>query len=323
MLPILKNITTPTGNILIVEGEHGPLECLCLGDYGKDINIKCDAMGLTRKPEPVKHTKLLPLEEKIVITISSQYSCLMGCKFCDAPKVKLNTNILNATTSDLKEQVETCLSLHPELKFSKRLNIHYARIGEPTFNDSVLQSANLLYHLYRNKFHIHPVVSTMMPKNNKNLELFLYKWMHLKNNILNGEAGLQLSINSTDENERQFIFNKQSYDLSTIAHIVNNLHKPLGRKITLNFAIANWTIDAEYLYSLFSPENYICKLTPIHNTAQAGINNIKTLGDFTTYIPYQEYEEKLKRVGFDVLVFLPSKEEDESMITCGNAILAK
>ena len=26
--------------------------------------------------------------------------------------------------------------------------------------------------------------------------------------------------------------------------------------------------------------------------------------------------------GFDVIVFIPSKEEDESRITCGNAILA-
>jgi 23S rRNA (adenine2503-C2)-methyltransferase len=33
-------------------------------------------------------------------------------------------------------------------------------------------------------------------------------------------------------------------------------------------------------------------------------------------------EEALKNEGFDVIVFIPSKEEDESRITCGNAILA-
>ena len=37
---------------------------------------------------------------------------------------------------------------------------------------------------------------------------------------------------------------------------------------------------------------------------------------------YKEAEEALKAVGFDVIVFVPSKEEDESKITCGNAILA-
>lgn len=33
-------------------------------------------------------------------------------------------------------------------------------------------------------------------------------------------------------------------------------------------------------------------------------------------------EIKLKQVGFDVLVFIPSIEEYSSRITCGNAILS-
>ena len=31
----------------------------------------------------------------------------------------------------------------------------------------------------------------------------------------------------------------------------------------------------------------------------------------------------LQKAGYDVLVFIASKEEDESKITCGNAILAE
>ncbi len=41
-----------------------------------------------------------------------------------------------------------------------------------------------------------------------------------------------------------------------------------------------------------------------------------------SYVPYQEVEQYLKDAGFDVLVFIPSIEEDESRITCGNAILS-
>lgn len=37
---------------------------------------------------------------------------------------------------------------------------------------------------------------------------------------------------------------------------------------------------------------------------------------------YFVIENKLKQVGFDVLVFIPSVEEDSSRITCGNAILS-
>ena len=84
-MKILRNLEVPTGNILVVEGEKGKLEMLSLGDYGKDVNIKCDALGLTRELDPVKHTKLLSQTEKWVITISTQYGCSMGCNFCDVP----------------------------------------------------------------------------------------------------------------------------------------------------------------------------------------------------------------------------------------------
>ena len=39
-------------------------------------------------------------------------------------------------------------------------------------------------------------------------------------------------------------------------------------------------------------------------------------------MPYKDVEERLKGVGFDVIVFIPSKDEDNSLITCGNAILS-
>ena len=84
---ILKNLKVPTGNIVVVKGEKGKLEFVSLGDYGKQINLKADFLGLTRDIERVKHTELLPLEKKWVITVSTQYGCSMGCKFCDVPKV--------------------------------------------------------------------------------------------------------------------------------------------------------------------------------------------------------------------------------------------
>lgn len=113
---IIERISVPTGDILIVNGERGPLEMLSLGDYGKDVNIKCDALGLTREPSRVRHTDLLPLEEKWVITISTQYGCSMGCSFCDVPKVGTGRN---ATFNDLIRQVLTGIKLHPEEDLSR------------------------------------------------------------------------------------------------------------------------------------------------------------------------------------------------------------
>ena len=65
-MKILRNLEVPTGNILVVEGELGKLECLSLGDYGKDVNIKCEAMGLTRNIDKVEHQKMLPLSLLLV-----------------------------------------------------------------------------------------------------------------------------------------------------------------------------------------------------------------------------------------------------------------
>lgn len=316
---IVKNIKVPTGNILVIDGEHGQLEMLSLGDYGKEVNVKCDAMGLTREIQQVTHTDLLPLEEKWVVTISTQYGCRCNCSFCDVPKVGKGKN---ATKQDLIDQVYTALNLHPDVSYTNRLNIHYARMGEPTFNPNVLEATAYLFRkLTPMGFKIHPVVSTMMPRNNEWLRLFIHHWMGIKNTYLQGEAGLQLSINSTDEAERNFMFNKQAHTIPEIAGIMGNT-VPRGRKITLNFALAGYTIDPEVLLKHFPPDRYLVKLTPMHKTKACIDRDIRTQGDYTTYEPYQETEEILVKAGYDVLVFIASEYEDLGRITCGNAILS-
>jgi 23S rRNA (adenine2503-C2)-methyltransferase len=318
-MQITNHIKVPTGDILVVTGEHGPLECLSLGDYGRNHNVKADFLGLTKDIGEVVHTKLLPLEEKWVITISTQYGCSMGCTFCDVPMVGPGRN---ATVTDLISQVVAAQSIHPEVT-KGRINLHYARMGEPTFNMDVLDATNALRARLKD-FHFHPVISTMMPKNNKKLSEFLFSWLLFKNTTRN-DAGLQLSINSTDDAERCAMFNGNSLSLCDIARMVDRNISATGlrgRKIALNFAVADFAIDAKVLKSLFDPNFFMVKLTPMHQTRAAKSNCLATAGDCATLAPYRRHEEELKAEGFDVLVFVASKEEDESRITCGNAILS-
>jgi 23S rRNA (adenine2503-C2)-methyltransferase len=313
-MEILKNYTVPTGNILIVQGDKGKLECLSLGDYGKDINLN--------QHKKVEHVNILPLEEKWVVTISTQYGCNSNCKFCDVPKVGKG---INATYDDLLNQVLSGLSLHPEVTSTKRLNVHYARMGEPTWNQSVLHfTRNMRKELYPyiNRSLIHPVISTMLPKKNKKLFTFLNEWMEIKNYDFRGDAGLQFSINSTDNQERNDMFSNNCLSIEEISKIGMDLDFPKGRKITLNFAVADYTIDAEKLRDLFSPKKFIVKLTPMHKTSEATKYGIKTNGNYTEPYPYIHHEEALKKVGFEVLTFIASREEDDGRITCGNAILS-
>jgi 23S rRNA (adenine2503-C2)-methyltransferase len=315
---IIQRLKVPTGDILVVQGEHGALEMLSLSDYGKAVNVKCDSMGLTRPIDKVQHGKMLPLEEKWVITISTQYGCSMGCQFCDVPRVGAGKN---ATFNDLIRQVLTGITLHPEVRSTRRLNIHFARMGEPTWNPNVLDATKWMKTHIDPEYTIHPVISTMMPKRNEWLKTFIHTWMRMKNRLLRGEAGLQLSINSTDEQERSAMFNGQACTLEAIARIMEGII-PSGRKITLNFALAGYTIDPSRLLMFFDPNEYIIKLTPMHKTAGAVAHGIHTAGDYTTYHPYQADEERLKAAGYDVLVFIASEDEDLSRITCGNAILS-
>lgn len=318
MTNFVKLLEVPTGHIGVVKGDSGLLEIVSLGDYGKDVNIHSDFLGLDRPLDHVEHTDLLPLEEKWVVTISTQYGCSMGCKFCDVPKVGPGRN---ASLTDLVSQVSAAMSLHPEVNRSDRLNIHYARMGEPSWNaKNVLDSVPMLVDMYGDNFRIHPVVSTMMPKHCLELGSFLREWVWIKNRLMHGNAGLQLSINSTSDAERNYMFSGNSSSLEGIAWYMKGL-KPEGRKFTLNFAVCDWEIDPDVLLKYFDPELYIVKLTPVHVT-QASTKSGFATEEATTYSPYADFESSLTKAGYDVIVFIASHEEDAGLITCGNAILS-
>lgn len=321
---ILRNIEVPTGNIMIVEGEKGKLEVLSLGDYGKVNNVKAQFLGLDKDIEGVANGECMPLEEKWVVTLSTQYGCSMNCKFCDVPKVGKG---VNATYEDMKGQLETALALHPEVAATKRLNIHYARMGEPSWNPDVLKLSYDLHKIVRpyiGNSLIHPVFTTMCPNKNKKLFSVLQEWTNdIKNDLFRGDAGLQLSINSTSDEQRADMFSGNTLSLEEIADIVRDLPMPKGRKYALNFALAdNYEVDAKKLRSLFSPDKCMVKITPLHMTHSCEENDIKTSGGYTSFVPYQKAEEDLIKAGFDVLVFIPSTDEDGGRITCGNAILS-
>ena len=264
-MEILRRLEVPTGDILIVEATKGKLEMLSLGDYGKAVNLKADFLGLEKAPERVRHGEMLSLSEKWVITISTQYGCSMGCNFCDVPSVGPGKN---ATFSDLTGQVLTGLRLHPEIKSSSRLNVHFARMGEPTWNPEVLESARWLKDHVDPEYRVHPVVSTMMPKRNIWLRTFIHTWMRIKNRLYTGNAGLQISINSTSEDERTTMFGGSALRLAEISQVMAGII-PAGRKITLNFAVAGFEINPETLLDFFPPEYYVIKLTPKHKTTAA------------------------------------------------------
>lgn len=282
-----------------------------MGDYGKDVNLN--------KDRPVSDgLPLMPLTDKWVVTISTQYGCSMGCQFCDVPRVGKGRN---ASLLDLQQQVIAALNLHPEVKYSNRLNIHYARMGEPSFNPAVLDHAKWMHTHIDPEYNVHPVLTTMMPKRNEWLKTFLHTWIRIKNRLYRGNAGLQISLNGTNEDERAKMFSGNALPIHEVARIFDDAI-PVGRKFTLNFPVCQWEIRPEILLRYFDPGKFLLKLTPMHETTAANRFGWKTEGDYVSPEPYQDKADALRAAGYDVLVFIASRDEDDGMITCGNAALA-
>lgn len=317
----MEIIKTHTGKIYV--DRERQLEFLTVGDYGKENNIKADFLGYTKEIRGVQNTAV-DLTKKWVATISSQKGCPMKCQFCDCPKYGFYGN---ASIDDLGYQVETILK-GEAVKKTERFNLHVARMGEPTFNpyinEFIAHWLRMLVSAHISADVIHPVVSTMLPRNNNRLGTFIIDFCDIKNRIYDGEAGLQFSINSTDDEQRNKQFDGMSLPLSEISRSSERLPMPVGRKYTLNFAVtANTILDAKKMSSLFDKDKFIVKITPIHQTKSAIQNGFDVGSSYEDYDVYRKFEQPLLDEGWDVIVFVPSKEEDSDRITCGNALISR
>ena len=317
----MRKITeTHTGKI--VTDTDLTLEYLYVGDYGKENNIKASFLGYDKRIDKVEH-KPVDITDKLVVTVSSQKGCPMNCNFCDCPKLGFKGN---ATLPELITEIMSGVALSG-IKHGQRLNVHYARMGEPTFNPNVITSAEFIAQMLMSENSdvtfdtYHPVVSTMMPKSNKNLKEFLYKWV-TTGFVYGGEDGfgLQFSINTLDENDRNEMFRNRSLSLQEISDIIKELPYPKKRKYTLNFAVTSKSnLDVDLMNKYFDKEKCIVKMTPIHETVEAVDEGYEIVHDFDVY---EQFEQPLVNDGWDVIVFVPSKEEDEDRITCGNSLIA-
>jgi 23S rRNA (adenine2503-C2)-methyltransferase len=317
----MRKITeTHTGKI--VTDTDLTLEYLYVGDYGKENNIKASFLGYDKRIDKVEH-KPVDITDKLVVTVSSQKGCPMNCNFCDCPKLGFKGN---ATLPELITEIMSGVALSG-IKHGQRLNVHYARMGEPTFNPNVITSAEFIAQMLMSKNSdvtfdtYHPVVSTMMPKSNKNIKEFLHKWV-TTGFVYGGEDGfgLQFSINTLNENDRNEMFRNRSLSLQEISDIIKELPYPKKRKYTLNFAVTSKSnLDVDLMNKYFDKEKCIVKMTPIHETVEAVDEGYEIVHDFDVY---EQFEQPLVNDGWDVIVFVPSKEEDEDRITCGNSLIA-
>lgn len=249
-------------------------------------------------------------DQKWVLIISSLHGCPIECEMCDAGGSYRG----GLSAEEILDQIDYMVMLrYPERRIpAEKFKIQFARIGEPSFNNNVLKVLERLPEIYHAPGLI-PAISTVAPAGS---DPFFARLLEIKERLYPESFQLQFSIHSTDRAERDRIIPADKWGLDKIATYGTRFHKTGGRKITLNFALAeDYTIDPEILREIFSPDHFFIKMTPLNPTCRAqakGLNNgLANMASAAT---------TLTALGYDLLVSIGEPEENLIGSNCGQYI---
>jgi len=256
-------------------------------------------------------------------SLSVQKGCPMSCAFCDCPSYGYHGNL---TIEDFKNQIYQIIE-NTGTSNTKLFAVDFSRCGEPTLNDNLLEFLEFdLIRTVSKKMHadvIIPTISTMMPSDLAKTKKFLMEYCRIKNEVYDGNAELQISVSSTDENVRKFIFGNKAMSLEDIAFICHLLPMPKGSKYYLTFPIAKSSIiDAKLINKLFDKNKFAIRFTPMHKTFNAIANGFEIEEDYETSNLFENFEKPFKDLGWDVFIYLDKKTQDENSLTDGNLTMA-
>lgn len=255
----------------------------------------------------------IPREKKWVLIVSTLCGCPVGCPFCDAGESyrgKLSKN-------DIISQIDyMVVNRFPDRRVPiPKLKIQFARMGDPAFNQNVLDVLEELPERY-DAPGLLPTLSTIGPKGT---DRFFGRLLEIKNKIYRERFQLQFSIHTTDPELRDWLIPTEKWDLEKIAEYGEAFYRKGERKITLNFALANgMPVKSEVLLHRFDPEKFLVKITPVNPTYRAMRNEISSY-----ILPEKEkYEiiEELKDAGYEVILSIGELAENYIGSNCGQHV---
>lgn len=256
----------------------------------------------------------IPRNKKWVLIVSTLCGCPVGCRFCDAGgyyQGKLT-----------KEEIITQIDYLVKNRFLDRkvpvekFKIQFARMGEPAFNENVLDVLVELPNLYDAPGLI-PSISTIAPEGTDN---FFKKLIRIKNRHYKKRFQFQFSIHTTDLNLRDWLVPTKKWNFEKMAQYGKLFYEKGDRKIALNFALADgMPVDAGVLSNYFDPERFLIKITPVNPTYQAVKNKISSYvrPDKAAYPVIDE----LQKAGYEVILSIGEWEENLIGSNCGQYIL--
>jgi len=255
----------------------------------------------------------IPREEKWILTVSTLYGCPVGCRFCDAGGYYQGKLFKDEIISQIDYLIKRRF---PDAKVEvKKFKIQFARMGEPAFNQNVLNVLEELPQLY-DAPGLMPSLSTIAPRGT---DRFFQKLLEIKKKIYKERFQLQFSIHTTDPKLRDWLIPGGKWHLEKIAKYGESFYRKGDRKITLNFALADaMPISPNVLLRHFTPDKFLIKITPVNPTYQANKNKISS-----HILPNKEdYSiiNVLREVGYEVILSIGELAENDIGSNCGQHI---
>lgn len=254
--------------------------------------------------------------DKAVIILSTQLGCPVGCLMCDTGGQYHG----DLTAEQMLDQVRFVAERRPENLASRKLKVHFARMGEPALNPAVLEALEALPAVLPTP-HLLPCLSSVAPRG---CRPFFDELLHIKARLYDGRFQLQLSVNSTDEALRRRLIPVPHLGLAELADLGRPFCGPSDRKVVLNFALGPaFPLDVDRLRALFDPARFMVKLTPINPTEQARRHGLETVLSAATPGEADALALRLRERGFDTVISIGEADEVEIGSNCGQLVRAQ
>ena len=222
---------------------------------------------------------------------------------------------------EMLAQVRFVLRRRPEVLRSRKLKVHFARMGEPSLNPQVLEALRRLPD-EAPAAGLMPCIASVAPAGS---EPFFAKLTRLRHEVYAGRPfQLQLSLNTTDPALRRALIPARLLELETLAALGRRFHRPGQRKVVLNFALAAGVpVDVAALRATFDPACFAVKLTPMNPTDRARQHGLHTVLDAAHPNAANALAAELSAAGFDAVVSIGEPGRSRSAATAGRWLCAQ
>lgn len=255
----------------------------------------------------------IPLEKKWVLIVSTLFGCPVACKFCDSGW-KYEGKI---SKEQLFEQIDYMIARrYPDRSIPiDKFKIQFARMGEPSLNDAVLDVLEEFHQRYNAPGFL-PSISTIAPIGR---DMFFERLKDIKKRIYKDKFQMQFSIHTTDLTLRDELIPIKKWGFDKIARYSEDFFQDGDRKITLNFALGEgYKLEASKLIRYFDPKKFVIKLTPINPTGKAQQNNLNSVR--FSDVQFFEIVKDLKLNDYEVILSIGELEENKIGSNCGQYI---